>query len=192
MQTKQTPFRYRKARKMVSWGCRFDSLTELKFAISIREDYEFLRERVAIYYHRGTRKPTDHLSGPYQYYIPDFLIRHKRTGEAFLIEIKPRAFQGHPQLALRTELAENYIRWKNFDWKFKIVYDDEIILTEEQLEAYQECCKLKTKSAFKIWFEDFNRKFDRSSPSLFKNVSDSKMVEFIMFGTVKQGRFHQQ
>jgi hypothetical protein len=39
-------------------------------------------------------------------------------------------------------VAENYIRWKNYDWKYKVVFDDEIILTAKQLEQFEDCCKL--------------------------------------------------
>ena len=101
-------FAYRKAHKIVNWGCAFDSLTELKFAISIMEEYEFLRERVTIYYHPGTKKPTDYIREFTRHYTPDFLVRNKETGEALLVEIKPRAFEHDPQLPLRKVVAENY------------------------------------------------------------------------------------
>ncbi len=179
-------FKYRKSFKIVGWGCRFDSLTELKYAISIRDEYVFLRERVIIYYNPGTTEPTAHLVSNYRYYAPDFLIRHKETGQAFLIEIKPRAFEGQPQLALRKELAEKFIQWKGYDWKFKIVYDDEIILSAEQLEAFEECCKLKSSSAFKIWFDQMNRKYSPDAGSLFKVAPDNRLVEFAIFGTTRQ------
>lgn len=178
----QTNFRYGTSHKIINWGYCFDSLTELKFAISIREEYEYLRERISIYYHPGTKLPTDYIRECHRRYTPDFLIRHKQTNEALLVEIKPRAFEGNPQLALRKEVAENYIRWKGYDWKFKVIYDDEIILDEEQWEDFEECCKLKSKSSFKIWFEQYNKKFDRSAPSLFKNIPDNRKIEFVMFG----------
>ena len=108
-------FKYRNAKKIVNWGCSFDSLTELKYAVSIVEVYEFLRARVTIYYHPGTKKPTDYIQEFIRHYTPDFLIRHKETGEAFLIEIKPRTFENDPQLLLRREVAENYINWKGYD-----------------------------------------------------------------------------
>lgn len=108
------------------------------------------------------------------------------------MEIKPRAFEGQPQLALRKELAERYIKWKGYDWTFKVIFDDYIILSEEQLEDFEQCCKLKSKSAYKIWFEQVNRKYDRSSPSLFKTAYDNKQVEFEMFGKVRQGGGWQQ
>jgi hypothetical protein len=179
-------FRYGKSFKIVNWGCSFDSLTELKFAISIMEEYEFLRARVSIYYHPGTRQPTDYIRQCHRRYTPDFLIRHKETGEAFLIEIKPRGFQHDAQLKLRKEVAENYIRWKKYDWKFKVVFDDEILLNAEQLEQFEDCCKLKSKSAFKLWFEAYNRRFDRSAPSFFKHAPGNTQVAFVMFGTEKR------
>ena len=99
------------------------------------EEYYFLRSPVAIYYHPGTKITLDHLRRCHLRYTPDFLIRHKETFEATLIEIKPRAFEDHPQLFLRKAVAENYILRKNLDWKFKVVFDDQIILTEDQIEG---------------------------------------------------------
>jgi hypothetical protein len=175
-------FRYGKSYKIINWGCTFDSLTELKFAVSIRDDYEFLRSRISIYYHPGTKMPTDYIRTYHRRYTPDFLIRHKETGEAFLVEVKPRGFKNHPQLLLRKEVAENYIRWKNYDWKFRVIFDDEIILDEEQLEEFEQCCKLKSETARKIWFQQFNKKYDRSAPSLFNTVPSNKKILFVMFG----------
>ncbi|MGN6601500.1 MAG: TnsA endonuclease N-terminal domain-containing protein [Ginsengibacter sp.] len=175
-------FRYRKSYKIINWGCSFDSLTELKFAVSIRDEYEFLRSRVSIYYHPGTKKPTEYIRMCHHRYTPDFLIRHKETCKAFLVEIKPRAFENHPQLLLRKEVAENYIRWKNYDWEFKVVFDDEIFLDQEQWEEFQDCAKLKSKSAWKIWFEEYNKKFDRSAPSFLKTVPSDTNIRFVMFG----------
>jgi hypothetical protein len=175
-------FNYRKSHKIINWGCAFDSLTELKYAISIIEEYEFLRARVSIYYHPGTKKPTDYIREFTRRYTPDFLIRHKETGQALLVEIKPRAFENDPQLLLRKEVAENYIQWKGYDWKYIVVFDDEILLTAEQLEEFEQCCKLKSKSSWKIWFTEYNKKFDCSAPLFFSTVPSNSSVEFVMFG----------
>lgn len=181
-----TTFKYTVSRKFVSWGYSFDSLTELKYAISIRDEFEFLRARVSIYYHPGTLQSAVHVRECYRRYTPDFLIRHKETGEAFLVEIKPRAFQEEAQLSLRRQVAENYIRSKNYDWKFKVVFDDEIILSAEQLEDFEECRRLRSRSDYKIWFEQYNRKFGRGSASLFKHIADNKKAEFVMFGKIQE------
>lgn len=175
-------FKYTKSHKIISWGYCFDSLTELKFAISIRDEYDFLRARVAIYYHPGTLQPTAYIRDCHRRYTPDFLIRHRQSGEAFLVEIKPRAFEGNPQLSLRRKVAENYIQWKQYDWKYKVIFDDEIILSEEQLEDFEDCCKLKSRSAFKIWLERYNKNFDRSAPSLFSHLTDNQKTRFVMLG----------
>ena len=172
--------------KIINWGCRFDSLTELKYAISVMEEYEFLRARVSIYYPPGTKLPTDYIRECHRRYTTDFLIRHKASGKAFLIEIKPRIFQDDAQLALRKEVAENYICWKRYDWTYKVIFDDEIYLNEEQLEEFQHCCQLKSVSAYKLWFEQYNRKFDRSAPTFFTKIPDSKLIQFIMFGNDDQ------
>ena len=180
-----TTFKYTASRRITGWGYCFDSLTELKYAISISDEFEFLRARISIYYHPGTLQPTDYIRDCHRRYTPDFLIRHQQTGEAFLVEIKPRAFQGDPQLSLRKEVAENYIRWKNYDWKFKVVFDDEIILNAEQLDDFEECRKLKSKSSYKTWFEQYHKKLDRSSLSFFKKTSDNKKIEFVMLGNTR-------
>lgn len=185
---KRKPFKYRKSHKIISWGCAFDSLLELKYAVSIMEEYEFLRARISIYYHPGTKQPTSYIRDSHRRYTPDFLIRHKETGEAFLIEIKPRAYADEPQLLFRKEVAENYIRWKNMDWKYKVVFDDEIILTSEQLEEFEQCCKLKSKSSWKLWFAEYNKKFDRSAPSLILNVPSNCNIQYVMFGTRQRAK----
>jgi hypothetical protein len=95
-------------------------------------DYEILRERVAIYYHPDTLQPTDYIRTCHRRYTPDFLVRHKQTGQAFLVEIKPRAFEEEPQLPVLKQIAENYIRWKKYDWQYKVIFDDEIVLDKEQ------------------------------------------------------------
>ncbi len=180
--SQETNFRYGKSYKIIHWGCCFDSLLELKYAISIREDYEFIRSRLHIYYDQGTLKPTNYIRTGIKHYTPDFLIRNKATNEAWLIEIKPRAFENHQQLKLREQVAENYIRWKNYDWKYKVVYDDEIILDEHSLKVFEECCQLKSKSAFKIWLERENKRYDRSAPSFFKQQLNNKQVAYVMYG----------
>lgn len=182
MATNLKPFKYGVSHKIIFWGCVFDSLLELKYALSIQHEYEFIRSHIPIYYDPRTKRPTNYIRDNIRRYTPDFLIRHKTTGEAFLIEIKPRAFAGDQQLLLRQEVAENYILWKNYDWKYKVVFDDEIILTQSEIEQFNECRKLICKSARKLEFEKYNRQFDRSMPSFYTKVPDNKCIHFVMFG----------
>ncbi len=50
MKTKITPSAYDQPCRITSWGYAFDSLTELKYAVSIMEEYEFMREPVCLIY----------------------------------------------------------------------------------------------------------------------------------------------
>lgn len=175
-------FIYRKAFKIIHWGNSFDSLLELKFAIAIQDEFEFLRGRVSIYYHHGSLAPTSYIREGVRCYTPDFLMRNRQTGEAFLVEIKPRDAGHDPKLELRRKVAEAYIKWKGYDWKFKVIFDDEIILSEEMLNVYEGCRKHKSKSDFKIWLRDLNNRYDRSAPTFFGKVPTNADVRFIMYG----------
>ena len=175
-------FRYRRSYKIIYWGCIFDSLLELKYALSIQNEYEYLRSHIPIYYDPVTRRPTNYIRSNIRRYTPDFLIRHKETKKAFWVEIKPRAYSDEKQLFLRKEIAERYIQWKGYDWHYKVVYDDEIILTTDQIVQFNECCRLIRKSANKIWLEKYNKQFDRSAPSFFSTIPINSRVKFVMFG----------
>lgn len=181
-------FKYGVSHTIIYWGCVFDSLLELKYAISVHTEYEFLRSHIPIYYNPSTRKPVNYIRQNTRRYTPDFLVRHKITNQAFLIETKPRAFAGNSQLLVRQEVAENYIRWKNFDWRYKVVFDDEITLSREQQELFNECRKLISKSARKLSFEKYNNLFDRSIPNFFTGVPNNSRIQFVMFGhTIRSG-----
>ncbi len=176
------PFKYGQSYKIIYWGCCFDSILELKYALSIQNEYEFLGSHISVYYDPVTRRPTNYIRENIRRYTPDFLIRHKETKQAFWVEIKPRAFNDQEHLALRKQVAENFIQWKGYDWKYKVVYDDEITLNLDQIVQFNECCSLIKKSAGKIAFRKQNNRFDRSAPSLFFRVPSDSRVRFVMFG----------
>jgi hypothetical protein len=193
MKTKEHGFVYQKAYKIIHWGYSFDSLTELKYALSIQDEYYFLRERVMIHYDPATYQPTDYIRDNIRRYTPDFLIRHKQTGKAYLVEIKPRAFDDEKKLDICRQVADNFIQWKKYDWQFKIVYDDEIILNADQFADFEECCCLKSKQDFILWFERYNRRFVGESPSFFKKVNDPLITQYVMFGQGNQlSLWHQK
>jgi hypothetical protein len=176
-------FQYQKSIPIIRWGCSFDSLLELKYAISIQDEYEFIRARVSIFFDPKTKQPTDYIRGNTRRYTPDFLIRHKQTGKAFMVELKPRAFEHNDQLIDRREIAEKYIQWKKYDWSFLVVFDDEIKLTTEQQQQFHECCKRLPLSHRKLQFEKLNNQYDRRKPSFFKGAPGNKLIHFVMFGT---------
>ena len=178
-------FNYKRSFRVIKWGCTFDSMLELKYAISVQKDYEYLRSHIPIYYDPKTKLPTFYIRRNIRRYTPDFLIRHKITKEAFLVEIKPRAFEGNEQLSIRKEVAGNYIRQMQYDWKFKVVYSDEIKLSADEHARFLKCFKLIPGSERKFLFKELNDRFDQSRPSLFSSPPSGRLVHFVMFGEKK-------
>lgn len=178
-------FQYHLSRSVVYWGCAFDSVLELKYAVSIHREYEFLREHPMIYYRHSTLSIVDQLTEGVLRYTPDFLIRHKVTGEAYLVEIKPRAFEGQPQLEKRKQVAENYIRYKKLDWKYKVVFDDEIVLTAEDELLFQKCCVFKYKNKRTKSVSEQRLSEGIAAPFFLKAIPTNAQVEFVLFGTRK-------
>jgi hypothetical protein len=172
---------YKKSYPFIYWGCHFDSLTELKYAISIVAEYEFLRAVIPIYFNPKTKQTTDYILEGIRRYTPDFIIRHKITNRAFLIEIKPEKFSDYAELDLRSTIAEHYIKRKNLDWTFKIVYGNEIELSGKNLELFEQCCNFRLNRYVDKNFSDWNIKFDPTAAPLFSGPKNGN-VQFIMFG----------
>ena len=184
MRSTQPKFRYSQVIPVVNWGCSFDSLTELKFAISISEEYHFLRSPVSIYYHPGTLQLVTHIRRCHLRYTPDFLIRHKMTGKAFLVEIKPRAYQNEKKLLKTRQVAENLITAYQYDWKYQLVFDDEIILTSEQLQDFMDCTSIKSKKELTDWAIQYGNKISPGYSTALSKLPNNKQVEYLLFGRV--------
>lgn len=179
-------FEYHQSSKIIYWGSTFDSILELKYAIFIQNDYDSLRAHIPIYYDPKTRKPTNYIRDNIRRYTPDFLIRHKLTNEAFLVEVKPRAFEGNSQLNMRREIAENFIRSRKYDWTFIVVYDDEIKLNFQQQMIFDHCKNLKRETNRLLSFQTMNDKYDASRPSFFTRAPSNKIIQHVMFGTSRR------
>ena len=151
------PFQYKDAIHIGYRSCKFDSLLELKFVLSIEDQWYFLREHIVIFYDPKTFLPTDYIRETTRKYTPDFLIRDKKNNKAFLIELKPRAFRNEIQTFVRKQVAENYIKAKQVDWIYKVVYDDEIVLSEEQKEKLASLRTRINAFNFKCYFDDLIR-----------------------------------
>jgi hypothetical protein len=175
-------FTYQPSQKISNWGHSFDSLLELKYAISIGKEYFFIRSPVLIYYDPRTNHPVDRIRKCHRRYTPDFLIRHKETKQAFLIEIKPRAFEHQQQLIVRKEVAENYIRKRNLDWTYKVVFDDQMTLSGKDLEEFHRLRKQVVEQKNILKLHQLYDRYDNISPSLFKGRPSGAITLFVLFG----------
>jgi len=118
-------------------GCCFDSLLELKYALTIEAENAYLREGLEIYFNPNTIESTLNIQYGIVKYIPDFLTRNWYNGKAQLIEIKPEGFDNYEYLDVRQKICNHFINEYGYDWEYKVVYEDEIVMTEKQTETFQ-------------------------------------------------------
>lgn len=129
-----TPCKYKRSFRIPYRGCLFDSLLELKYAMSIEDDYRFLREPVIIGYDPKTLAVTNYFRESTRMYTPDFVARDKHDHGGWMIEIKPKSFLSIDVKNRFETVAHNFIRSLNLDWKFKFVCEDDISLSKEKLD----------------------------------------------------------
>lgn len=144
---------------MLYRSCVFDSILELKFALSIENDFHFLRAHIPIYYDPKNYEPTNYITERTKKYTPDFLIRDKINNTAYLVEIKPRGVDCILQLQSRTKIAERFIEKNKYDWKFIILYDDEILLSREQLKKLNILLQHKNRFEQTLHFMEQDKKY---------------------------------
>ncbi len=129
----ETPFTYEYKGCHIDYkGLGFDSLLELRYAISIEQGFAFMREGIKIFYDPSTEKSTNYLRAGIRRYTPDFLIRNWQTGKAFLIEVKPSGFDDFNALSLYQNICNHYIETNKYDWEFKVIFEENIILSPGQ------------------------------------------------------------
>lgn len=125
-------------------------------------------------------------------YTPDFLIRHKVTHKAFLVEVKPSGFNDEVYLRQHKILAEAFIKQCGYDWQYKIVYDNEVSLTKEQWELFNVVTGHQRgfDSLYKMQLQEdrFNSchvQYFKQVPSLTKQepLTREEYVRFVRLGT---------
>lgn len=181
-------FSYEAALKVSGWGFNFDSLTELKYAISIMDEYEFIRPAPSIYYDLSTKLPAIRVRRCHRRYTPDFLIRHRTTLQAFLVEIKPRSYQNQTKLGIYRQVAENFIRLNKYDWQFRLVFDDEIMLTQEQLEDFENLKRIGTARERTGWLYHYREDTMNALPGYLRKYMTNSKMDFLIYGMLANVR----
>ena len=166
-------FQYKNPIQIGYRSCKFDSLLELKFVLSIEDDWCFLREHIPIYYDPKTFLPVNYIRETTKKYTPDFLIRNKEDNRAYLIELKSIEFRNEPKTNVRKHVAENYIRCQKSDWTYKVVYDDEIILSQAQQKKLMSLRSSISAFNFKCHIDNLDKKWNSYKNELFQNNSRS-------------------
>lgn len=163
-------FTYKRSFKIPYRGCSFDSLLELKFVLSIEDEYRFLRCPVKIGYDPLTLQTTNYFRETTRVYTPDFLMRHKVTNEAWLIELKPADYKLSRTVSIYNSIARHYISNCEQDWTFKVVFSNEIILSATKLSKFRMFAMRKHSFQSTYDFQMMDQKYNHNPIKMFSSV----------------------
>lgn len=188
-------FKYGRSFKIPYRGCFFHSLLELKYAMSVEEEYRYLREPVIIGYNPKTFAVTNYFRDGVCIYTPDFVIRNKSDNTACLVEIKPKKFLSQEWLDKHQTIAQNFIRFHRLDWKFKVVLSEDILLNEKQQERFDLFVKHRHSFTSIFDYQKLDRRYNQDKPNYFgmtplfpgDELSKKEYTSFVMNG---QNFFH--
>jgi hypothetical protein len=175
---RSTKYYYRESTPVWYNGCYFHSILELKYVLTIEQDYYYIREPVVIPYDPHTQQLPAGWGCNHQFYIPDLLIRHKGTNEAFLIEIKPGNYTEEDALRKREKLSNAFIKKQMADWKYLLVQEDMICLDAAQKQ------KLEAIKASAVSDKPYVRSFYSIVPE--QNGTSLSMADYVYM--VKNGK----
>jgi len=140
--------------------------------------------------------PTNYIREGTLKYTPDFIIRHRSAKEAYLVEIKPRGFDDKDYLETHRQIADNYIRERNYDWQFKFVFQDEIVPSREQWERFYQIIKGRKKLNHRLDLLQLDSRYNKHEPRYFHRVPRSAnpkaKVNFVCRGEVRELISNQQ
>jgi len=115
-------------------GCYFSSHLELKYALWVETWCAYIVHPIKIYHGKRIGDAID-LGSYYKVYVPDFLVRNWKNNKAWLVEVKPRKYI--KEAMKKKEMALEYLKIKNLDWKFIIATDRDIRLSSSQYSKYR-------------------------------------------------------
>jgi hypothetical protein len=171
-------------------GCLYDSLLELKFVLSVEKEYMYLREPVIIGYDPIKCVSTNYLQERTRIYKPDFLIRSPEGGPALLIELKPTAWKNYYYQMRYEAIANSFISQRKLDWKYKILYSHEIILSRDQKLHFLELAKNKRAWSATLKMIKLDQKYNQKEVRYFSStpnfrlhaLSKKNYVEWVKYG----------
>ena len=159
------------------------SALQVKFLLSVADDYEFNCPAPPIYYDPVTYQPTFCIDRLHQAFCADFLIRHRTTGKAFLIDVLPDLLEDDCRLLLCRQIAENYIAGKGYDWKYKFLFENEILLTPGESMLFDSYTQMCSDDDRREWLMDYLSFSQLLKPCCFQG-QDYSLLDFLIHGVL--------
>jgi len=161
----------------------FLSPQRIKFLLSVTDDYEFICPAPAIFYDPVTYLPAFLIDRLHQEYRADFLIRHRETGKAVLVELYPYSMEGDARLFLRRKIAEHYIAWKGYDWQYRCLFQEYIVFTPNESLLFDTYGMMTNDKDRRKWLLDYMAMVQVLKPAPFQS-QDYSLLDFLIHGMV--------
>ena len=159
----------------------FLSPQRVRFLLSVADEYESICPAPCIYYNPVTYQPTFMIDRLHQEYRADFLIRHRKNGKAFLVELLPASMVNDNRLTFRRRVAQNYIAWKGYDWQYQCLFQEYIVLNANESLLFNSYCQMKTDNDRKKWLIDYLSMSALLKQPLFQSPNYS-LLDFLIHG----------
>ncbi|MEO8174212.1 MAG: hypothetical protein ABI581_14055 [Sediminibacterium sp.] len=159
----------------------FDRQSCVRFLCGIVDNYEFICPAPPIYYDVATLETAEVIDLLHAEYVPDFLIRHRRSGKAFLVDVLPGWCAKDPRLADRRMIAENFIHSKGYDWNYICVFEEEVILSGDALRSFENYLLLNSSEEREHWVLDFLFDLKFIKPACFRDREYS-LLDYLIHG----------
>ena len=166
----KTPLRDTSKKLLYYQGQLFERDYILKFLLSVEESCAWVRDDLVIPY------PLDNPGASLTQcvnYVPDMLIRNWVTGRAELIQVVPRGFDDFEWLTALQVLVKLHCAIHDLDWEFRVVFEEEIVLSEEQQRRFLQLV------------DDSRARILEFSSLLYQNdsgLSDAQYDAFVRYG----------
>jgi hypothetical protein len=163
----------------------FDSQIELRFALSIEDQYAYLHHPKRIFesYYRDDGKIVE-INNKTRSYTPDFLIRSITQNEATIIETKPNHYNDWEQFERRNRIVSKYLSNIETHLEFKWVFDRDIKLTGEGWSKFNRI--LETQESEKRFHELLKVIYNRNCRVPFIHSpkwTEKEYIAFIKYGS---------
>jgi hypothetical protein len=145
----------------------FLSPQRIKFLLFV-DQYEFISPALSIFYDPVTYLPTFIIDRLHQEYRADFLIRHRETGEALLVDLFPLDMACGARMFLRRRIAERYIAWKGYDWEYRCLFQEYIMLTPNENVLFETYGMMNSDEDRRKWLLDYMAMVTMLKPSAFQ------------------------
>lgn len=157
----------------------------VKFLLSIIDHYEFICPGLPMYYDPVTYQPAyllDRLTGVYR---ADFLLRHRENSRAYLVDLVPSFLKADSRLSINRRIVNRYIHWKEYDWVYKVVFDDEITLSASKTSDFDVYQALTKQSDRQEWLIELMHLTLQKRSAYFSSANYS-VLDFLIRGFIDQ------